>query len=246
MKKLVSALAWCLLALLLLLPAARLLCFALGYRLTLTRAWIYALVLTVLSAGALVAAIAAEDRESREKGGATPDASAKTAPEPMGPRVLYALLPASVLNGVSLLFQLNGPIIILFILATVFICGILNFQARRSPVLRSLSLSLAGLLTVPLALLGMVTVFFNVGEDTVVQRLPSPAGSCYAELIDDDQGALGGSTYVEVCPRGLTGEYGVRVARWIYAGNWGEFRDMELRWKDETCLEISGKEYPIP
>lgn len=246
MKKLVSALAWCLLVLLLLLPAARLLCSALGYSLTLTVAWIYALALTALSAGTLVAAVIAEDRGARKGEGETPDAPTKTDPEPMGPRVLYALLPASMLNGVSLLRQCNGPIILLFMVATVICCGFLTFEARRSRALRSLSLSLAGVLAVPLALLGIFMVLFNVGEDTVVRRLPSPDASSWAEIIDNDQGGLGGNTFVEVCPRGLNGEYGVRVARRIYEGNWGEFHDMALSWKDETCLEINGKEYPIP
>ena len=247
MKKLVSVLAWCLLVLLLLLPAARLLCSSLGYSLTLTKAWIYGLGLTALSAGTLVAAIAAEDRGGRKREEATPEAPAKTAPEPTGPRVFYALLPASVLNGVSLLRQDHSAIIALFVLATVFNCGVLNFEARRSRALRSVSLSLAGVLSVPLVFLGALSLLFGgIAVNTVVQRLPSPDGSCYAELIDNDQGGLGGSTFVEVCPRGLSGEYGLRISQQIYAGRWGEFYDMELSWKDETCLEINGKEYPIP
>lgn len=246
MRKLVSALAWFLLTLLLLLPAGRLACFALDCSLTLTKAWVYGLLLVGLSAGTMIAAIAAEDRRSRAGEGEQASAQAKTAPEPTGPRVFYALLPASVLNGVSLLRLHNGPIIVLFILATTFNCGILIFEARRSRALRSVSLSLAGVLTVPLALLAIFTVLFNVGEETVVRRLPSPDGSSYAEIIDYDLGALGGSTLVEICPRGLSGEFGVRVAKQIYSGRWGEFKDMELNWKDESCLEINGEAYRIP
>lgn len=247
MRKLTSVLAWCLLVLLLLLPAGNLFCFALGYRLTMTKTWIYGLVLAGLSVGTLIAAILAEDRGVRRGEGETPEAPAKTAPEPTGPRVFYALLPASVLNGVSLLRQDHSAIIALFVLATVFNCRVLNFEARRSRALRSVSLSLAGVLSVPLVFLGALSLLFGgIAVNTVVQRLPSPDGSCYAELIDNDQGGLGGSTFVEVCPRGLSGEYGLRISQQIYAGRWGEFYDMELSWKDETCLEINGKEYPIP
>ena len=82
MKKLVSALAWCLLALLLLLPTGKLLCYALGYRLTLTAAWVYGLVLAGLSVGTLITAILAEDRGVRKGEGETPESPAKTAPEP--------------------------------------------------------------------------------------------------------------------------------------------------------------------
>ena len=152
-----------------------------------------------------------------------------------------------MLNGVFLLLQDCRLILLLFLLATLFCCGILNFQARSSRALRSVSLSLAGILAVPLLIIGLAAgLFGGIGENTVVQRLPSPDGSRCAELIDNDQGGLGGSTFVEICPQGLTGEFGVRVARRIYEGNWGEFRDMELSWKDESCLEINGKEYPIP
>ena len=51
---------------------------------------------------------------------------------------------------------------------------------------------------------------------------------------------------MEVYPRGLSGECGVRVVKQVYCGRWGEFNDMELRWIDEACLEINGIEYPIP
>ncbi len=245
MKKLVTGLAWCLLVLLLLLPAGRLVCAALGCRLTLTKAWAYGLVLAGLSAGALFSAIVSRDRGSRARNEKVPDASAR--PEPTGPRVFYFLLPAAVLNGVFLLLQDDSLILMLLILAIVFNCAVLNVMARRSRALRSVSLSLAGVFAVPLVVLGVLTVLFGgVAKDTIVQRLPSPDGSRYAEIIDNDQGGLGGNTYVEVCPRGLSGECGVRVAKQVYCGRWGEFKDMELFWRDETCLEINGKEYPIP
>lgn len=247
MKKLVTGLAWCLLVLLLLLSAGRWVFIALGWRLTLTKAWLYGLVLAGLSLGTLIAAILAEDRGNREREGKAREAAWEAVRAAAGPRVFYALLPASLLNGVFLLLQRSKPIIVLLILVTVFCCGVLSFMTRPSRALRFAALSLSGILSVPLVVLGIATVLFGgIAEIRTVRRLPSPDGSSYAEIIDDDQGALGGSTLVEVCPRGLSGEYGVRVAKQIYFGRWGEFKDMELSWKDESCLEINGRAYPIP
>lgn len=247
MRKLVSALAWCLLALLLLLPAGRLVCAALGWRLSLTKAWAYGLVLAVLSVGTLIAAIVAEDRRSRIGKGETREAARERGPAPAGPRIFYALLPASVLNGVFLLLQRGGIVPLLLFLVTVFSCGILTVLTQKSRALQTASLASAGVFVVPLLVLSIFTMLFGgIAEDTVVRRLPSPDGSSCAEIIDNDQGALGGSTYVEVCPQGLSGGLGVRVAKRVYCGRWGEFNDMELRWIDEACLEINGKAYQIP
>ena len=72
-------------------------------------------------------------------------------------------------------------------------------------------------------------------------------GRHYAELIDDDQGALGGNTIVNVYPRGKL-DLGLirfcRRARNVYWGDWGEFNDMTIEWKDNDTLLINGKEYP--
>ena len=94
----------------------------------------------------------------------------------------------------------------------------------------------------------LILLFGNIGCTTVVQSAVSPDGAYYAELIDDDQGALGGNTEVLVrdnwCFDGLffnvTEQFSV-----IYHGKWGEFKDMTIRWKDDRCLLINEKEYPI-
>ena len=31
----------------------------------------------------------------------------------------------------------------------------------------------------------------------------------------------------------------------IYRGDWGEFEDMEIFWKDENCLVIDSVEYSV-
>lgn len=41
-------------------------------------------------------------------------------------------------------------------------------------------------------------IFGNIGQNTVVQTVESPSGKYYAQVIDSDQGALGGDTLVDV------------------------------------------------
>ena len=85
-------------------------------------------------------------------------------------------------------------------------------------------------------------VFGSIGEDTVIQTLHSPDGSRYAEVIDSDQGALGGDTLVRVYKyKTLFKDRGEIV----YKGEWREYEDMEIYWKDDDTLVINSKEYPI-
>lgn len=88
-----------------------------------------------------------------------------------------------------------------------------------------------------IALIGLQLADF--GQKTVVQTIPSPDGTYEARVIDDDQGALGGSTIVEVDQNGWA------KPKQIYTGPWGIFETMEIYWKDEDTLVINGKEYRV-
>lgn len=97
---------------------------------------------------------------------------------------------------------------------------------------------------VPVALVSLILSlllwgcsFVSLSENTVLQTLPSPSGTCEARVIENDQGAMGGATIVEVERDG---------AVWrIYTGPWSEAETIEVYWKDDTCLVINGKEYAV-
>lgn len=110
---------------------------------------------------------------------------------------------------------------------------------------KSILLAIGGILTAVLvAVVGFAVMiallFSNFGQKTVVQTLPSPEGGYEVRVIDDDQGALGGTTIVEVEKNG----WFTRPER-IYTGRWGEWKSMEIYWKSEHCLVINGKEYRV-
>ena len=127
--------------------------------------------------------------------------------------------------------------------ACVYMC--VRFSRSRALMITVLSLNAVAL--VPLAFFVFIACTLgSIGEDTVVKSVPSPDGRLIAEVIDDDQGALGGSTQVWI--RGsregrflLIGwkEAGKR----LYYGKWGEFNRMTLEWEDGETLLIDGKSY---
>ena len=108
------------------------------------------------------------------------------------------------------------------------------------------------LLLIPvIGLLGLLTLFslFPIGQTTVVQTLPSPEGTHYAELIDDDQGALGGATVVNVyTPSAKIDLFFLQISKdpqQVYYGDWGKFENMKLEWESETVLLINGAPHEI-
>lgn len=107
------------------------------------------------------------------------------------------------------------------------ICGILAFLLLLSLPFFLFVLSLRGL-----------------SENTVVKTLDSPSGTYFAQVTDSDHGAMGGATIVKVYKSQAFLGWHKKVAR-VYSGKYGEHLDMEIYWKDDHCLVINGKEYPI-
>lgn len=84
----------------------------------------------------------------------------------------------------------------------------------------------------------------GISENTVVMTQESPEGTYFVQVIDSDQGALGGATLVEVYEnRKIFGRY-KKVER-VYMGEWGEWQTMNIYWKDEHCLVINDREYRV-
>ena len=250
MKKTAYASALCLLFLLLLLPGGALVGRLLGYRLELTRPWICGLALSGLSVWTALAAFLAAKQQQRDGAPTGENASSVTSSEAspeQGPRLLYALpLLLALVCCAMLLLRSGGLPILLLALVTLAACALLCLHGRRG-LPRKLSLSLSALLLIPLLLLAFGSLFFGgIGQRKVVRQVPSPDGSLLAEIVEADQGALGGATLVELCPRGWDGKWGVRLSRQIWFGPWGEHNNLELRWKDAGCLVIQGRDYPIP
>ena len=151
-------------------------------------------------------------------------------------------------SGMDELLPIFDLILLVVMISCFVVCVFLRSKYVKSGRVRTVSIavpiviiSLIGSVMFPLCFLG------NIGESAVVSAVPSPDGRHYAELIDDDQGALGGNTLVDVYRRGALDLGFVRfcsVPKRVYHGDWGEFENMRLEWKDNETLLINGKEYP--
>lgn len=102
---------------------------------------------------------------------------------------------------------------------------------------------LSVLLLLP-TLLGCLLLPFSIGQNTVTQTLISPEGRYRAEVIDSDQGALGGDTIVQVVDLQKQWDLLVFLIRKnpqrVFWGDWGEFMTMKLDWESEQVLRING------
>lgn len=94
----------------------------------------------------------------------------------------------------------------------------------------------------------MDLLFQDFGVNIVVKSAVSPQKTYTAEVINNDQGALGGNTLVSVREEKkidlLICEFS-KVPICVYMGEWGEFDQMKISWKDEETLLINQKEYKI-
>lgn len=100
------------------------------------------------------------------------------------------------------------------------------------------------------------SIFGEFGKISVVKEVLSPNQNYVAEVVDDDQGALGGNTYVTVKRSGQQKEIPVLVGKLVsgtlgvngetvYEGEWGEYETMDIQWKNNYTLLIDGKEYTV-
>ena len=74
--------------------------------------------------------------------------------------------------------------------------------------------------------------------------MPSPQNTHVAEVIDSNQGALGGDTLVEVRKNVSANVLFFTVKSHpvrVYEGEWGEFETMEIVWLDENTLLVNNE-----
>ncbi len=90
-------------------------------------------------------------------------------------------------------------------------------------------------------------VVTGIRQDTVVQELSSPDGSKMAQVVDSDQGAMGGATFVQVqhAPESFLFFKITPKPAVVYEGAWGSYASLQIQWQGNDCLLINGVAYPI-
>lgn len=230
MKKISLLLCRVLFAMVSLYPVGAVLCALFGYRFTLNCVAGYCAVFAVLAL--LVVLFFKAPSEHRIDG------------------VLMAiLLPLSLVSALFYIAAVRSIVVVVSVLVTEVCCCILATKHGKPIALKIVALVLSALMVVPAGFLGFMTYFFaHIGRNTVVTTVESPSGKYYAEVVDSDQGALGGDTLVDVYESEKLNAILFTIEKKpqrVYFGDWGEFRDMEIYWKDDHRLVINSDEYEI-
>lgn len=163
--------------------------------------------------------------------------------------LLAIISPLSLLNAVFYISRCSGIWVISSVLISVGCCCYLATKHGKPFVIRTVTLILSALMILPICYLGFfVFLFRNIAQNTVSQTVESPSGKYYAQVIINDQGALGGNTLVNVHETCKFDAIAFRIEKKpqrMYCGDWSEFNNMQIYWKDDECLVINSVEYDI-
>lgn len=132
--------------------------------------------------------------------------------------------------------------IVIAIISAIFIL----FSYSHNLTLQVVICTISGMMSLALAFEILLADF---SSNTVVKYLNSPENTYTAEIIDNDQGALGGGTLVEIKYNNqkfsvLLGVF-KKFPKIIYDGDWCEFDNMTIKWENENTLLINNVRYNI-
>lgn len=233
MKKATSGLIWLLFVLTILYPAGTLIAAYFGYTFELISVSAFAAAIAVLSVCAVVL-----------------DLGFKSIFENKAIRILLAIItPLSLLNAVFYMLNCSRIWVVASVLVSAGCCCFLAIKHGKPIALKIVALSLSALMVLPIGFFGFIALIFgNIGQNTVVQTVESPSGKYFAQVIDSDQGALGGDTLVDVYGKSKIDAIIFKIKKKpqrVYFGEWGEFSNMHIYWKNDSCLVINSVEYAI-
>ncbi len=233
MKKVRCFLMWLLFVLTVLYPAGTLIADCFGNSFELISIFAYAMVIAILSFCTVILFIVSKDEPENKVIG-----------------VLSAVIvPLSLINAVFYIFEHPKIPVIASVFLSVGCCCFITVKFGKPWALKIVALALSALMILPIGFFSFIALIFgNIGQNTIVQTVESPNGKFYAQVVDSDQGALGGDTIVDVYERGginaIIFEIKKKPQR-VYLGDWGEASDMQIYWKDDACLVINSVEYEI-
>lgn len=165
-------------------------------------------------------------------------------------QVLLALLaPLSMINALFYVLECPQILVVASVLLSAGCSCYLTVKHGKGALLRTVALILFAVMLLPVGFSGCVGLLFGgIRQDTVVQTAASPSGKYYAQVIDSNQGALGGDTFVDVYEKSNINVILFKIEknpRRVYCGEWGEFESMRIYWEDDTCLIINSVAYKI-
>ena len=163
--------------------------------------------------------------------------------------ILCIITPLSLINGACYINNSLDVFVAISVFLSSLCCFILTEKCGNPPDLKKVINIITGIMILPVLIICMCDLLFgNFGSQTVVQTVESPSGEYYAQVIDSDEGALGGDTIVWVYEKkglnALIFKFEKKPQR-VYLGAWGEFENMKIYWKDDSCLVINSVEHTV-
>lgn len=233
MKKTLSILICLLFALTILYPVGVIVTACLGYRFELMSVSAFAIAIFALSVCIVIL-----------------DRIRKSTLDNKAIQIICAIItPLSLVNAVLYIFECPHFWVIASVSLSAGCCCYLTVQYGKPFSLRIITLILSALMILPIGFFSFIAqIFGNIGQNTVVKTVVSPSGKYYAQVIDSDQGALGGDTLVDVYQECGINAFLFQIKtkpQRVYIGDWGEFDNMQIHWKNENCLIINSVEYEI-
>ncbi|MBR0509462.1 MAG: hypothetical protein IJJ85_05045 [Clostridia bacterium] len=92
-------------------------------------------------------------------------------------------------------------------------------------------------------------LLYDFGKCTVVKAVPSTQGTYVAEVVDVNDGALGGATDVYVYESRSFDTPLFRIykkPKHVYNDEWGEYKNMNIYWENDTLLRVNGTRITLP
>lgn len=147
------------------------------------------------------------------------------------------------------IWDLSVIVAAVWVLAAITVTAFyLIIKSDISEALRITGIITASVFSAILLCLSVFIVFAGqFTEKTVVNRILSPESIRFAEIVDSDQGALGGNTVIYVKDTHKTDFllFSIGKSKRIYVGEWKEYENMKIYWKDENYLVINSEEYAV-
>ncbi len=233
MKRTIPTLTYLLFALTILYPAGILITACFGYSFELISISAFAAIVAILSVCLVFLSVAI-----------------KSTVENKFIQILLAIItPLSLINAVFYVFDCSQIWVVVSVLISSGCSCFLAIKHGKPLALKNVAFALSALMILPIVFFGFIALLFgNIGQNTVVKTVESPDGEYYAQVIDSDQGALGGDTLVGVYQKSGIDLFIFKIEKKpkrVYLGDWGEFENMQIYWKNDNCLVINSVEYEI-
>ena len=163
--------------------------------------------------------------------------------------LLAVITPLSLVNAIIYTFKCPQIWVLVSVLVSAGCCCYLDIKHGKPTALKIAALVLSVLMVLPIGFFSFFALILgDFGHSTIVQTVESPSGKYYAQVINSDEGALGGDTFVDVYKNSGVNLILFKIEKKpqrVYSGDWGEFYNMQIHWKDDSCLVINAGEYKI-